>query len=365
MEKLREQLREKMALENEGTSVPLPPATISFDPPVAPDSQPVVETPPGNDDDNDDEDASSVASSSSGESSMSSSTSISEESLPDYHCRYCLISNPESVAMCVETKKWFCSSVTQSTSGASHLINHLVKSRSHTVQLHCEGPLGDTILECYNCAARNIFTLGSVPASATSPIVVILCRACVENVRELKDMEWQTHKWEGLIQSRKLVDWITTSSERDEVAAREMNSSQIAKLEDLWKKQPDATLEDLDRPDIMEEAQVEPIGLAWDDGYHYQNVMAPLIQMEADYDKSIKEALSEERVSLRWDKSLNGRHVVCFSFGRDASESRLMIGDELNLKLSKGGEFLNGGKPWEAKGWAKYIDDGEVELELR
>ena len=93
--------------------------------------------------------------------------------------------------------------------------------------------------------------------------------------------------------------------------------------------------------------------------------MAPLSQMEEDYDKSIKEALSEERVSLRWDKSLNGRHVVCFSFGRDASESRLMIGDELNLKLSKGGEFLNGGKPWEAKGWAKYIDDGEVELELR
>jgi len=65
---------------------------------------------------------------------------------------------------------------------------------------------------------------------------------------------------------------------------------------------------------------------------------------------------------LRWDKSLNGRHVVVFCFGRNASESRLMIGDELNLKLSPGGEFLFG-KPWEARGWVKYIDDGEVRME--
>lgn len=141
----------------------------------------------------------------------------SSVSLPDVHCCYCLNSNPSCLAMCVETKKWFCSSVTHSTSGSSHIVNHLVRSRGHTVQLHEEGPLGDTILECYNCTTRNVFTLGSVPASATSPVVVILCRACVENVRELKDMEWQTNKWDSLIKERKLADWILPTSERDEV----------------------------------------------------------------------------------------------------------------------------------------------------
>eukprot|EP00520_Triparma_pacifica_P017561 CAMPEP_0118669890 /NCGR_PEP_ID=MMETSP0785-20121206/21150_1 /TAXON_ID=91992 /ORGANISM="Bolidomonas pacifica, Strain CCMP 1866" /LENGTH=1092 /DNA_ID=CAMNT_0006564619 /DNA_START=185 /DNA_END=3460 /DNA_ORIENTATION=- len=411
MDKLRQQLKAKMAVQDtvidattQGLSLSLPtpslpmpsppldlstPHSFSSTPPIPPPvpppvsqpvSQPVQTADPipdpnpdlkvnfndanGNDADGDESDSDDASSTSSTTSSSSLSSIESNPSLPEYHCRYCQISNPESVAMCVETGKWFCSSSTPSTSGASHLINHLVRSRSHTVQLHPSGPLGETVLECYNCGARNIFTLGSVPASSTSPIVVILCRACVENVRELKDMEWQTQKWEGLVQERKLVEWLTHSEERDEVGARELTSAQVAKLEDLWKKQPDAGVEDLDRPDVMEEEEVQPIGLVWDDGYHYQNVMAPLIKMEADYDRSIKEALSEERVSLRWDKSLNGKHVVVFSFGRDTSESRLMIGDELILRLSKGGEFLFG-KPWEAKGWVKYIDDGELELELR
>ena len=146
--------------------------------------------------------------------------------------------------------------------------------------------------------------------------------------------------------------------------ARELTRDQVNRLDNLWKKDPDATLEDLDRPDIEEEPDLKPTETTYEDGFHYQNVLAPLIKTEADYDKSIKESLSEERVSLRWDKSLKGNYVATFTFGRDCSESRVMVGDELNLKLSQGGIFLNGGKEWEAKGYVKYIEDGDIELEL-
>lgn len=38
--------------------------------------------------------------------------------------------------------------------------------------------------------------------------------------------------------------------------ARHISSAQIAKLEELWNKEPDATVEDLEKPGIDDEAQV-------------------------------------------------------------------------------------------------------------
>lgn len=58
---------------------------------------------------------------------------------------------------------------------ASHIINHLVRAKHKEVTLHADGPLGDTILECYNCGCRNAFLLGFIPAKADS-VVVLLCR---------------------------------------------------------------------------------------------------------------------------------------------------------------------------------------------
>ena len=58
---------------------------------------------------------------------------------------------------------------------SSHIVNHLVRARCHEVTLHKEGPLGETILECYNCGCRNVFKLGFVPAKGES-VVMLLCR---------------------------------------------------------------------------------------------------------------------------------------------------------------------------------------------
>ena len=129
-----------------------------------------------------------------------------EATLPPYACRYCGIHDPASVAKCCESNKWFCNA-TCTGGGGSHLVHHLVRSRSNQVQLHPESPLGDTVLECYNCASKNSFVLGFVPASSSS-VVVLLCRVCVETVPALKDMDWELSQWHPLVQDRKFLPWL-------------------------------------------------------------------------------------------------------------------------------------------------------------
>jgi len=288
-----------------------------------------------------------------------------ELNLPPYACRYCGIHDPASVARCVESNKWFCNAI-GAGGGGSHLVHHLVRSRSNQVQLHPESPLGDTVLECYNCASKNCFVLGFVPANASS-VVVLLCRVCVETVPALKDMDWELSQWHPLVQDRKFLPWLVKiPSDKLQIRARDISADQVNKLEELWKNEPDARFIDLDRPDAIDETELSPTLLHYEDGYHYQNVLAPLVKMEADYDKQMKESLSEESISVRWEKSLTGRNIATFTFGgrHSAEVSRVVVGDELRLKLGSGAEYLYGG-PWEGLGYVKDIVDGEVELELR
>lgn len=308
----------------------------------------------GDDDEPDDEDYQNL---------LYSADHYDEENLPEYACRYCGIHDPACVAKCVESKKWFCNSV--SGSGGSHLVHHLVRSRSHQVQLHPESPLGDTVLECYNCASKNAFVLGFVPASSSS-VVVLLCRVCVETVPALKDMDWELSQWHPLIQDRMFLPWLVkAASDKLLLRARDINASQMTRLEELWKTEPEARYADLNRRETQEENEIAPALRQYDDGFHYQNVQAPLVKIESDYDKQMKESLTEESVSVRWDRSLAGKHIASFSFHRVATEqSRIVVGDELRLKLGPGAEFLFG-RSWEGVGYVKNIIDGEVELELR
>jgi len=292
-----------------------------------------------------------------------------EPSLPVYACRYCGVHDPASVARCVETNKWFCNAPCVG-GGGSHLVNHLVRSRSNQVQLHPDSPLGETVLECYNCASKNAFVLGFVPAS-TSSVVVLLCRVCVETVPALKDMDWEIGQWHPLVQDRKFLPWLVkVPSDKLLLRARDLNQAQINKLEELWKNEPTARFSDLDRPDVLDEAELlAPTLLRYEDGYHYQNILAPLVKMEADYDRQMKESLSEESITVRWEKSLAGKNIATFTFGgmrhSSVEQSRIMVGDELRLKLGEGAKFMNNGKEWDGVGYVKSIGDGEVELEMR
>ncbi|KAF3690737.1 Regulator of nonsense transcripts 1 [Channa argus] len=154
--------------------------------------------------------------------------------LPLHACSYCGIHDPACVVYCNTSKKWFCNG--RGNTSGSHIVNHLVRAKCKEVTLHKDGPLGETVLECYNCGCRNVFLLGFIPAKADS------------------------------------VD------------------------------SPTATLEDLEKPGVDEEPQ--HVLLRYEDAYQYQNIFGPLVKLEADYDKKLKESQTQDNITVRMQSAL-------------------------------------------------------------
>lgn len=103
----------------------------------------------------------------------------------------------------------------------------------------------------------------------------------------------------------------------------------------------------------------------YEDGYHYQNILAPLVKLEADYDRKMKENQKQEDLSVHWDKSLSNKRIAIFQFPtREESELRLVVGDELKLRLDAQAARLYG-KEWSDSGTVLRIEDGEISLEMR
>ena len=281
--------------------------------------------------------------------------------IPEYACAYCGFSDPACVVKCVETGKWFCNG--RGNTSASHVIQHLVRSKSKQVCLHPDSPLGETILECYNCGCKNVFLLGFIPAKSDS-VVVLLCREPCLNLGALKDMDWDLTQWMPLIEDRMFLSWLVKiPSEHEQLRAKQITTTQINKLEELWRENPDATLFDLDRPGIDED--VQPIILKYEDGFNYQNVMAPLVKLEAEYDRRMKENQRQEDVTVRWEMSLSKKRVAVFRFpSREELDLRLVTGDELKLKLDATAARLYGSQ-WESTGHVLRLDDGEISIEMR
>lgn len=281
------------------------------------------------------------------------------EKLPEYACKYCGIHNAACVVKCNTCNKWFCNS-RGNTSGA-HIINHLVRAKHKDVTLHVDSPLGDTVLECYNCGCRNVFLLGFIPAKLDS-VVVLLCRSpCLQN-GALKEMNWDLKQWLPLIEDRMFLPWLVKApAEAELLRARPISAQQINKLEELWKENPAATLEDLEKPGVDDEP--EPVLVRYDDAFHYQNIFGPLVKLEAEYDKKVKESQTQENITVRWDMGLNKKRIAYFMFNkRQETELRLVPGDELRLRYL--GDGIN--KPWQCSGHVtKLTATEEVGLELR
>ncbi|XP_022737002.1 regulator of nonsense transcripts 1 homolog [Durio zibethinus] len=278
----------------------------------------------------------------------------------EHACRYCGVSNPACVVRCnvPSCRKWFCNS--RGNTSGSHIVNHLVRAKHKEVCLHKDSPLGETILECYNCGCRNVFLLGFISAK-TESVVVLLCREPCLNVNALKDMNWDLSQWCPLIDDRCFLQWLVKiPSEQEQLRARQISAQQINKVEELWKTNPDASLEDLEKPGVDDEPQ--PVALKYEDAYQYQNVFAPLIKLEADYDKMMKESQSKDNVTMRWDIGLNKKRIAYFVFPKEDNELRLVPGDELRLRYS--GDAAH--PAWQAVGHViKLTAQEEVALELR
>lgn len=86
-------------------------------------------------------------------------------------------------------------------------IDIQVRAKHKEVCLHKDSPLGETILECYNCGCRNVFLLGFISAK-TESVVVLLCREPCLSVNALKDMNWDLSQWCPLIDDRCFLPWL-------------------------------------------------------------------------------------------------------------------------------------------------------------
>jgi regulator of nonsense transcripts 1 len=130
--------------------------------------------------------------------------------------------------MCNHHKKWFCNG--RGNTSGSHIVNHLVRAKCKEVTLHKDGPLGETILECYNCGCRNVFLLGYIPAKADS-VVVLLCRQPCASQTSLKELNWESNEWRPLIEDRSFLSWLVKiPSEQEQFRARQITANQINKV---------------------------------------------------------------------------------------------------------------------------------------
>ncbi|KAK4336819.1 hypothetical protein RND71_043940 [Anisodus tanguticus] len=170
---------------------------------------------------------------------------------------------------------------------------------------------------------------GFIPAKADS-VVVLLCRQPCASQNSLKHMNWQPDQWQSLIKERQFLNWLVKNpKESDQIKSRQVTSQQITTLEELWKKDANASFMDLQKPGIDEEP--EPVSLRYENGLAYQSIFGPLIKMEADYDKKLKESQTQENIKVRWDIGLNKKIIAYFNIIKSDSYIRLMHGDELRL----------------------------------
>lgn len=286
-----------------------------------------------------------------------------EEEQSEYSCAYCGICDPACVVKCVDSGKWFCNG--RGTTSASHIIQHLVRSKNKQCSLHPESPLGETVLECYCCGTKNVFLLGYIPAK-TDSVVVLLCREPCLAMGALKDLDWDLTQWRPLIEDRSFLDWLVkVPGEEEERHCINITTAQINKLEECWRKAPNMTLKELELPGVEDE--LAPMLLKYEDGYQYQNIIAPLINMEAEYDRVSKENQCYENIAIRWETGLGKKKIAVFSLLLDGvAGSQVAPGDELKLKLDADGtRRLNGGQAWECRGHVLWAADGEVAMELK
>ena len=261
-------------------------------------------------------------------SSAESETEEETLMLPAHACSYCGTHEIETVVRCSGCNRWFCNGSHGTSNAGSHILQHLVRARHKEISLHPDSDLGDAVLECYNCGCRNIFLLGWIPSKAET-VVVLLCRTpCASSASE--DAGWDAEGWQPLISNRALLSWIAAPPS-EAAPCRRVTMNQIMRLEEVWRSRPDATIEDMDMR-AEEEAELVPVKVCYESTLEYQSILAPLVSVEAECDRLIKEAQKLEGISIRWDRGLNLSHLAFFSLPRAADEYRIAMGDELVIK---------------------------------
>lgn len=241
-------------------------------------------------------------------------------------CSYCGLDNPAASVQCKTCERWFCNGKGQLA--GSHIVTHMVRLKHTLVALHEASPLGAETLECYNCGNRNVFVLGFVAAKQDS-VVVILCRMpCAAQ----RDINWDTNEWQPLIELRALLSWVAPVPTGPEMAgAAQVSEDKVRRLEAQWRINKAASIGDIDHLE-NEPDELLPVLLRFNDVATYHNAWVPLIDAEAECDKSAKELQALEHVSLQWSMLESGLHVADFTLSTFENSSLVVgVGDEVKL----------------------------------
>jgi len=170
-------------------------------------------------------------------------------------------------------------------------------------------------------------------------------------------------QWKPLIKDRAFLPWLVkVTADGDNPLVNRITMDQIVKIETLWKENAEASLRDLDKP--LKEEEPQHVLLRYEDGFQYENVFGPLIKMEAEHDRKLKESQRYEGINVRWEYGLNKRMTAFFTLPAGAdTELRLMHGDELRIRYA--GDIH---PPWQGVGNIVKVPDNTSEdtgLELK
>lgn len=109
-----------------------------------------------------------------------------------------------------------------------------------------------------------------------------------------------------------------------------MSLHAICKLEALWKTDPSAKFEDLVNDPKTKEGPAQACR-RYEDGYHVQNTLAPLVQLEGEADRKLTDMQVYENLDVVFEKTGTSRHAR-FSFTQhEEVANRLTTGDGVIL----------------------------------
>ena len=177
--------------------------------------------------------------------------------------------------------------------------------------------LGETSLECFNCGCKNVFLLGFVPAKAEQ-VVMLLCRepCLASGAIKDKDTNWDIEAWQPLIDEKRFLPWLVkVPDETMEAKARQLTGQQIAMLEAVWKENPAGQLDESSKKGFVNALPRVP--LRFEDSAQYLRIFEPLVKLEAEYDKKVKEAQTQNGIKVRWEWSLNKKRTAYFVFPKE------------------------------------------------
>ena len=281
--------------------------------------------------------------------------------MPEIYCAYCHNDDETALAQCMICKKWFCNS--QCKVG-SHIIQHLVYSDHKSIRLHPKGfqqGYGDAPLSCFNNPNHtNVFTLGTVQNE--DGYLSIICRdQCLDKSR-LKEIGWDADSWTHIIKDRHFVDFLLNSGPAYSHYVIDISSEEIRSLENLWKTNPEATLEDMKNVENDDELDIESVPSVFHDATTYSNIFLPLIALERSSDKEDCESKRLENITLRWENGIGNSKIAVFHNDSFDSRYRLTPGQGISFHLPI--SFLKSQEEMVYSGKVIHSEDTEVRVQM-